>query len=87
LNCPSPAVAVEAQQGPDRAGLVVVIDVCCGSRPADRTDAALVYQHGVCFLGANPVATIQVIRAASAALRNVPLPPSVVAGKAVSGPA
>jgi hypothetical protein len=69
LELAEAAVAVEAEQGSDRARLVVVVDVRRRSGLADRAEATLRLEHRVSVLGRDPVPPLQVIRARPAYLR------------------
>jgi hypothetical protein len=87
LELAEASVAVEAQQRSICTGLVVVIDVLRRGCAADGAEATLFLEHGVGFLGADPVAARQVIRAATAPLGDASLSPLVVARQAVAGDA
>jgi hypothetical protein len=83
LELTESAVAVEAQQGSDGAGLVVAIQVLCRRRAADGAESALLLQHGVSLLGADPVPPREAVRATTAPLGDSAFASLVVAGPAV----
>jgi|UPI00068644DF hypothetical protein len=68
LELPQPAVAVEAEQRPDGARHVVMVDVLSRRLLADRAEAALAGEEMIRLGSRNSVAARQVICARAAHL-------------------
>jgi len=66
LELAQSTVAVEAQQGSDGAGGVIMIDVLCGSSLADRTQPTLSVEQRIGFLRSDAVPASEVICALAA---------------------
>jgi hypothetical protein len=77
------AVAVEAEQGSDFSGRMVVVDVCCRRRLADIAQPTLRLEHHVYFFSGDSIASSQVIGTTAAALFDVSLSALVVARQAI----
>jgi hypothetical protein len=78
------AVAVETQEGSDGTGRMIVIDVPCGSRLADRAQTLLLLQQIIGLIGADSIPSGQVVGAITTTFVRIGAASNGMTGQAVT---
>jgi hypothetical protein len=83
LELAQPAIAVEAEQGPDATRLVTVVDVRGGGHPADGAEPTLGHEHRIGVIRGYPVSAPEMVGPLSSHRFSGATGPRVVTGFAI----